>query len=81
MSSKKKEIDDNENLTYKRGHRQTIKKSWEPRCEEKQLNSKCRLCGYRDEMVYHILSECCKLEQKENKTSLDSVGKVIHWAL
>ena len=43
-----------------------------------QQNSKCRLCGDRDETINHIISECSKLAQKEYKTRHDWVGKVIH---
>ena len=43
-----------------------------------QQNSRCRLCG---ETIDHIISECCKLAQKEYKTRHDCVGKVIHWEL
>ena len=35
----------------------------------------------RDEAINHIISECCKLAQKEYKTRHDWVGKVIHWEL
>ena len=31
--------------------------------------------------INHIISECCKLAQKEYKTRHDWVGKVIHWKL
>ena len=47
----------------------------------RQYNSKCRLCGERDEMISHIMSECSKLAQKEYKTMHDLIGKVIHWEL
>ena len=46
-----------------------------------QQYSKCRLCGDRDEKINHMISECSKLEQKENKTRHDRVGKVIHWEM
>ena len=46
-----------------------------------QQNSKCRLCGYRDEMIDHMISECCKLAQLWYKTRHDWVGKGIHWEL
>ena len=36
-----------------------------------QQNSKCRLCGDKHEMVYHIKSKYNKLVQKENKTMYD----------
>ena len=46
-----------------------------------QQNSKCWLCGDRDETINHIISECSKLAQKEYKTRHDWVGKVIHWEM
>ena len=51
------------------------------RIDKAQQNSRCRLCGDRDETVNHIISECRKLAQKEYKTWQDWVGKVIHWEL
>ena len=44
------------------------------------INSKCRLCGDRDETINHI-SVCSKLAQKEYKARHDWVGKVIHWEM
>ena len=46
--------------------------------DKTQQNSKCRMCGERDETVNHIISECSKLAQREYKTRHDWVGKVIH---
>ena len=43
-----------------------------------EQNSRCRLCGDRDETINHINSEFSKLVQK---TRNDWVGKVIHWEL
>ena len=37
------------------------------------------LCDDKDEMINNIISESSKLAQKEYKTRLDRVGKVIHW--
>ena len=51
------------------------------RINKTQQNSKCRLCGDRDETINHIISECSKLAQKEYKTRHDWVGKVIHWEM
>ena len=51
------------------------------RIDKTQQNSKCRLCGDRDETINHIISECSKLAQKDNKTRHDWVGKVIHWEM
>ena len=39
------------------------------------------MCGEREETVNHIISECSKLSQREYKTRLDLVGKLIHWEL
>ena len=49
--------------------------------DKTQQNSKCRLCGDRDETLNHIISECSKLAQKEYKARHDWVGKVIHWKM
>ena len=38
-------------------------------------------CGDRDETINHIISECCKLAQREYKTRHDWEGKVIHGEL
>ena len=48
------------------------------RIDKTQQNSKCRLCGDRDETINHIISKCSKLAQKEYKARHDWVGKVIH---
>ena len=34
------------------------------RIDKTQLNSKCRICGDRDETINHIISECSKLAQE-----------------
>ena len=47
------------------------------RIDKTQQNSKCRLCGDKDETINHI-SECSKLAQKEYKTRHDCIGKVIY---
>ena len=46
--------------------------------DKTQQNRKCRLCSDRAETINNIISKCCKLAQKEYKTGLDRVGKVIH---
>ena len=51
------------------------------RIDKTQQNSKCRLCGDRDETINHIISECSKLAQKEYKARHDWVAKVIHWEM
>ena len=51
------------------------------RIDKTQQNSKCRLCGGRDETINHIISECSKLAQKEYKARHDWVGEAIHWEM
>ena len=51
------------------------------RVDKTQQNSRCRLCGDRDETINHMTSECGKLAQKEYKTRHDWVGKAIHCEL
>ena len=51
------------------------------RIDKTQQNSKCWLCGDRDETINHIISECSKLAQREYKARHDWVGKVIHWEM
>ena len=51
------------------------------RIDKTQQNSKCTLCGDRDETINHIISECSKLRKKEYKARHDWVGKVIHWEM
>ena len=46
-----------------------------------QQNSKCRLCGDREETINHIKSEWNKLAENEYKARHDWVGKVIHWEM
>ena len=50
------------------------------RIDKTQQNSKCRLCGDRDETINHI-SECSKLAQKDSKARHNCVVKVIHWEM
>ena len=50
------------------------------RIDKMQQNSKCNLCGDRDETTNHIINECSKLAQ-DYRTRHDWVGKVIHLEL
>ena len=47
------------------------------RIDKMQQNSKCRLCGDRDEAINHIISECRKLAQKEYKVRHNWIVQVI----
>ena len=64
---------DNNNAIRTNQIKARIDKTWQ--------NSKCMLCGDRDETIYHIISECSKLAQKEYKTRHEWVGKVIYWEI
>ena len=46
------------------------------RIDKTQENSRCRLCGDRDEMNNHIISEYSKLARRKYKTRNDLVGEV-----
>ena len=48
------------------------------RIDKTQQNSKCKLCGDRDETIKHKITECSKLTQNKYKTRHDWVGKVIY---
>ena len=48
--------------------------------DKRQQNSKCMLCGDRDEMINQI-SEYSRFAPKECKTRCDWVEKVIYWEL
>ena len=48
------------------------------RIDKTQQNSRCILCGDKDETINHIISECSKFAQKEYKARHDWVSKVIH---
>ena len=45
--------------------------------DDKQQNSKSRLCGERDETVNQIISKFNKVTQQEYNTKDDWAGKVI----
>ena len=51
------------------------------RIDKTQQSSKCRLCGGRDLMINHIISEYSKLARKEYKARHEWVGKMIHWEM
>ena len=43
----------------------------------RQQNSEGKLCGEKDETVYHLIIDCSKLAQKGYKIRHDRVGKGI----
>ena len=46
--------------------------------DQTQQNSRCRLCGDRDQTINHIISEYDKLAQRYYNIRHNLVGKVIH---
>ena len=46
--------------------------------DKTQGDSKCRMCKQKEETVSHIVSECPKLAQRENKRRHDCVAKALH---
>ena len=47
--------------------------------DKTQEQSKCRMCGEKDETVNHLISECSKMAQREYKRRHDWVGRRVHW--
>ena len=47
-------------------------------CIEINLN-KCWVCGDRDKLINHIISESSKVGQQSTRLDWDGMGKVIHW--
>ena len=46
------------------------------------VQSICYVCGTADETVVHIVSECQKLAQQEDKqVRHDNIAKIFHWKL
>ena len=41
----------------------------------------CRMCKERGESVYHVISECKELAQREYKRRHDGVARYLHWEL
>ena len=41
----------------------------------------CRMCGERGESIYHLISECGKLAQREYKRRHDDVARYVHWQI
>ena len=39
------------------------------------------MCRKVDESIYHIVSGCSKLAQKEYKRWHDKLAKIVHWKL
>ena len=44
-------------------------------------NSKCRLCGDREETVDHLVSSCSKIAQTDYKERHNKVAQMLHWNL
>ena len=49
--------------------------------DKSQGNSLRRLCRKVDESIYHIVSGCGKLAQKEYMRRQGNLGKIVHWKL
>ena len=45
------------------------------------VSPKCRMCGDKDETVWHAIGECSKLAGTEYKRRHDNVARIIHRAL
>ena len=44
-----------------------------------QEESNCSMCGIADETINHLLSEYCKMAQREHTRTHHCMGKTMHW--
>ena len=51
------------------------------RIDHSCVSPKCRMCGDKDETVWHVLGECSRLAGTEYKRWHDIVARIIHRAL
>ena len=51
------------------------------RIDHSCVSPKCRMCGDKDETVWHVIDECSKLAGTEYKMRHDNVARIIHRAL
>ena len=51
------------------------------RIDKSTEDEMCRMCGKKGETVWHLVSECEKMAQKEYKRRHDNVCRIIHWEL
>ena len=56
------------------------KNSGKAKIDKSQKDTLCRLRKKADESIYHFVSGCSKLAQKEYKRS-NNLGKIVHWKL
>ena len=46
--------------------------------EGADVSPMCRMCGEREETVFHLACECCKMAQTDYKGRQDKLARVIH---
>ena len=51
------------------------------RIEGANVSPLCRMCGEREETVFHLVCECSKMAQTDYKGRHDKLARVIHWDL
>ena len=51
------------------------------RIDHSCVSPKCRMCGDKDETVWHVIGECSKLSGTEYKRRHDNAARIIHRAL
>ena len=49
------------------------------RIDKNQEDRKYRMCMEEDETITHIIHQCGKLAQRENKIRHDNVVRALHW--
>ena len=52
------------------------------RIDGQDISPLCRMCGEREEIIAHIVSECSKMAQKQYKEwRHDKVAQIVHWKI
>ena len=49
--------------------------------EKQDVSPLGRMCGKKDETVYHLICECSKMAQAEYHHRHNNVERIIHWEL
>ena len=59
---------------------QAVKTDYGKYLMKKSVDSpSCRMCSETGETISHVMSECSKLAQSEQKRRYDNVTRMVHW--
>ena len=61
---------------------QALRTNWiRKNIDGQEVSEKCRMCGERDESITHLIVECKKLVQEEQKQIPDNIARIVHLEL